>query len=118
VQVFIAPTCAYSPIMARTAHKMGLVSPRIKADVIEVTEFATLMQRYGIRATPLTIINDSIVLTGAIEESAFIQAVSRAAEGKPLTAAETRPGPATPLQSPNQQQPRTLTSGSGLIIPR
>ena len=80
--------------------------------------FEQLIQRYGVRAVPTTVLDDRIVLTGFLHEASLLLNLLRFAEGRPLTAAEARTGPATPLPTaPSQQQPRPIGS-SGLVLPR
>jgi glutaredoxin-like protein len=118
LQVFVTPACAYSPPVARIAFKLGLQSVRVKADVIEIAEFPSIIERHALRATPTTLIGESLALLGAIDEATLVRSIMRVAEGRPQ-AGEAKPGAATPLVTPGQQQqPASVTTGSGLIIPR
>ncbi len=115
LQVMVTPTCPYCPALARTALKLGLGSVRVNADVVEASEFPALVQRYGVRAVPTTVIDERLVLPGAMEEATLLQNIFRVVEGKPLSG-ETRAGAATALSAaaPAQSQ----ASGSGLVLPR
>lgn len=75
VQVFVTPTCPYCPQVARVAHQMGVESEKVRADVIEVSEFPEMARRYGVSGVPKTVINDQVELLGAQPEAAFVQAV-------------------------------------------
>ena len=75
IQVFVTPTCTYSPLMARLAHALALESPLVKSDVIEIQEFPVLGQRLGIQSVPITIINDTIRLTSAVSEPELMEKV-------------------------------------------
>jgi glutaredoxin-like protein len=114
LQVFVTPSCAYSPPVARTALRLGLQNVKVKAEVIEATEFPQLIQRYSLRATPTVVIDEKLVLPGAIEEATLVECLLRAVEGKPL-ASTLNLGPTTPFGQ--TQQPEMRTSASGLIIP-
>lgn len=63
---------------ASLAHKMALVNPHIRADVVEINEFPHLAQRYGVRAVPKVVINERIQFEGALPERAFVEQVLRA----------------------------------------
>ncbi len=63
---------------ARLAHKMAIENDRITADVIEISEYPELAQRYQIFGVPKTVINDSVEVEGAVPEQAFVQEVLRA----------------------------------------
>lgn len=118
LQVLVAPVCQHSPGLARLALKLGLHSPRIQVEVIEAVEFPALVERLGIRATPATVLNDKVLLPGAMDEITLLQAILRVAEGNPLSMSDFKPGPVTMLPVPPQEQQRPATTGSGIILPR
>jgi len=63
---------------------MALANPKIKADVIEATEFPHLVQRYNIRGVPKVVINDRVEFEGAVPEPTFLEQVTKAIEkGRP-----------------------------------
>lgn len=57
---------------------MALEHPLISADVVEVQEFPSLASTYGVRSVPLTVINESIRLLGAVPEAGLLQKVLQA----------------------------------------
>jgi hypothetical protein len=57
---------------------MAIENAHVTADVVEVTEFPHLAQRYSIRGVPKTVINDSVEFTGSVPESQFLEHVQRA----------------------------------------
>ncbi len=61
------------------AHKLASASPHITADVIEITEFPEMAQRYQIFGVPKTVINDQVEFEGAIPEERFVQEALSAA---------------------------------------
>ena len=80
IEVFTTPTCPYCPIMVRMAHKLALMSDRIKADMVASTEFPHLANKYSVLGVPKTIVNDGAVeIDGAMPEPAFVQQMMRAA---------------------------------------
>jgi alkyl hydroperoxide reductase subunit AhpF len=120
LQLLVSPACPYSPAMAAIAYRLGLASSRIHIEVIEAAEFPGPVQRLGVTATPVTLIDDRLLLPGAIDEAALLQAVFRVVDGKPLAAADFKSGPTTPLPQPQSasDQSRPLTSAGGIILPR
>ena len=50
--------------MARVAHQMAIESDRIVADVVEISEFPDMAQRYGVTGVPKIVINDEVELLG------------------------------------------------------
>ena len=119
LQVLVTPACPYCPALVRTAAKMALQNVRVKLDVIEAGEFPAVVQRYGVRAVPTTVINDTAALPGAMDEATLLENILRVVEGKPITAG-TRKLNATALAPANpkpQQKPAQTVTASGLIVP-
>jgi predicted DsbA family dithiol-disulfide isomerase len=54
---------------------MAVESARVTADVIEASEFPELIQRYGVRGVPKTMINGTVGVEGAVPEAALLQRV-------------------------------------------
>ncbi len=73
IQVFVTPTCPYCPQAVVLAQRLALVSDKVRADMVEVTEFPHLGQRYQVMGVPRTVINDDIYLEGAAPEAMLLQ---------------------------------------------
>jgi hypothetical protein len=63
--------------VARLAHKMAIANSHIVADVVEVSEFPDLAQRYVVRGVPKTVINDSVEFLGNVPEATFVEHLQR-----------------------------------------
>jgi predicted DsbA family dithiol-disulfide isomerase len=57
---------------------MALESPHVTADVIEASEFPELIQRYGVRGVPKTVINGTVGVEGAVPEAALLNRLNEA----------------------------------------
>ncbi len=112
VQVFVTPTCSHCPGVARLAHQMALESPHISADVVEISEFPRLAERYRVQAVPVIVIEERVVLVGAMDENALLAQIVQFAQGKTLQPAAGAVGPSSPLE----QRPPERREG-GLILP-
>lgn len=77
IQVFVTPNCPHCPRAAALAHSMALENVLIKADVVEAQEFPTLSQRYSVRSVPLTVINGTIRVLGAVSESDLVSQITK-----------------------------------------
>jgi predicted DsbA family dithiol-disulfide isomerase len=64
------------------AHKLAIENEHITADVVEVSEFIDMAQRYQVRGVPKTVVNDRVEIMGAVPEPRFIQEVLKAIEPK------------------------------------
>ena len=91
---------------------MALESPRIRADVVEISEFPRLAQRYQVRAVPTTVFNDQVLVTGAMDEQALLEQISKIVESGGLAPGPGRTGASTPA-APGPQPPQP----PGLILP-
>ncbi len=79
IQVFVTPTCPYCTVAVRLAHQMAIESPKVRAEMIEATEFPHLGQKYGVYGVPKTIMNETVTLEGAVPEDVFLDQVKKAA---------------------------------------
>ena len=75
IQVFVTPSSAQCPPIARLAHALALENKNITADVVEVEEFPTLGQQYGIRSVPVTVVNELTQIAGVVTEAEFVEKI-------------------------------------------
>ena len=78
IQVFVTPTCPYCTTAVRLGHQFAIESPRIKADMVESTEFPHLAQKHNVFGVPKTVINEKISIEGAVPEETFLEHVLKA----------------------------------------
>ena len=64
----------------RLAHQFTLENDFIRADMVEATEFPHLVQRYGVRGVPRTVVNETVSIEGALPEPAYLDRVLQAVE--------------------------------------
>ena len=57
---------------------MAIANLHVVADVVEVSEFPDLVNRYGVRGVPQTVINESVQFVGNVPEAVFRQHLERA----------------------------------------
>jgi hypothetical protein len=57
---------------------MAIANAHIVADVVEVSEFPDLAQRYAVRGVPKTVINETVEFLGNVPESMFVEHIQRA----------------------------------------
>lgn len=62
----------------RLAHQFALESGLITGDMVEATEFPHLVQRYGVRGVPKTVVNETVFIEGAVPEDAYLSKVLEA----------------------------------------
>jgi predicted DsbA family dithiol-disulfide isomerase len=57
------------------AHKLAIENEHVTADVVEVSEFIDVAQRYRVQGVPKTVVNDRVEIMGALPEPRFVQEV-------------------------------------------
>lgn len=72
LQVFVSPTCPYCPQAVILAHQLAFYSDMVKADMVEVSEFPELTQKYSVQGVPRTVINEKWFQEGAAPEPMII----------------------------------------------
>ncbi|MCH2509391.1 MAG: thioredoxin family protein [Dehalococcoidia bacterium] len=75
IQVFVTPTSAECPPIARLAHALALENQNITADVVETEEFPALTQKYSVRSVPCTVVNELTQIPGLVTESEFVEKI-------------------------------------------
>jgi len=78
IQVFVTLTCPYCPTAASLAHKFALENDLVRADVVDISEFPHLGQKYSVMGVPKTVINEQIEIVGAVPEAQLIAHVLHA----------------------------------------
>ncbi len=72
LQVFVTPTCPYCPKAVILAQQMAFYSDKVKADMVEVSEFPHLGQKYNVQGVPRTVINETAFQEGAAPEAMIL----------------------------------------------
>jgi glutaredoxin-like protein len=106
LRVFVTPTCQYCPLMMRIVFQMAMVSPHVRAETIEITEFPELAERYQVRAVPLTVIADQVAIPGMVDEKDVVKELMKLARAH----APAEPPPRARIERGKERQ-------SGLYIP-
>jgi protein-disulfide isomerase len=73
IQVFVTPACPYCTQAAMLAQQFAMENPLIRTDIIEVTEFPHLGQKYSVMGVPKVVINETHGFEGAMPENAFVE---------------------------------------------
>ncbi|MCF7929650.1 MAG: thioredoxin family protein [Spirochaetales bacterium] len=78
LQVFVTPSCPYCPRAVVLAHKMAYYSDRVTGDMVEVTEFPHLGNKYSVQGVPRTVINENDFQEGAAPEQTMLEKIKSA----------------------------------------
>ncbi len=66
LEIMVTLTCPYCPRMVRLAHQLAFVNENVRADMVDVGEFPTLLERYHVHGVPLTVVNELRAFEGAL----------------------------------------------------
>ncbi len=75
IQVFVTPTCPHCPGPVMVGHKLAMLNPHIKADMVEATTFPGLSQKYGVRGVPKIVINETSGFVGSQPLGKFMEVI-------------------------------------------
>ncbi len=75
IQVFVNLTCPHCPAAATIAHKLAVENDFIRADIIDVSEFPHLAQKYSVMGVPKIVINEKVEFSGAFNQDLFAEHV-------------------------------------------
>lgn len=59
----------------RLAQKMAIENENIRADMVEVSEFPYLANKYHVMGVPMTVVNETTMLEGARPEHLLVDEV-------------------------------------------
>lgn len=66
ILLFISPGCAVCPHQLRSLATVMLASPRVILDVVDTSLEPELAARYEVRAVPMTVVDDELVMMGVV----------------------------------------------------
>jgi len=75
LQVFVTPTCPYCPGAVILAHRMAYYSPKVKAGMVEASEFPDMAQKYNVMGVPRTVINETEFQEGSAPEDMLVEKI-------------------------------------------
>lgn len=75
IQVLVSLTCPYCPRMVHLAHQFAFLNDRIRADMVEVSEFPDIIKKYDVKGVPRTVINEIRIFDGLVPSGRFFMEV-------------------------------------------
>lgn len=73
VKVFVLPSCPFCPTVARHAYRAAIGSQNVTTEVIDTSAFPELAARHSVAGVPKMVLNDSMDITGAVDEVDFFE---------------------------------------------
>jgi len=78
IKVFVLHTCPFCPTVVRHAYRAAMGSPKVTAEVIDSSVFTDLAVRHSVTGVPKVVLNDTVDLTGAVQEVQFFEKLREA----------------------------------------
>lgn len=78
IKVFVLPTCTFCPIVARHAYRAAIESKMVTTEIIDSSVFVQLSEKHLVQGVPKVVLNDIVDMTGAVNESAFMEKLREA----------------------------------------
>jgi len=78
LEVMTTLTCQYCPEMVRVAHELAFACDKIRADMVESSEFPELVKKYEVTGVPKTMINGVHSFVGALPAPAAYMEIIKA----------------------------------------
>jgi glutaredoxin-like protein len=77
IKVFITLSCPHCPGAVQTAHRLAMLNPNVKAEMIEANTFQELSMKFKVSGVPKIIINDGAELLGNQPVDKFLSEIER-----------------------------------------
>ena len=77
IKVFITLSCPHCPGAVQTAHRLAMLNPNVKAEMIEANTFQDLSMKFKVSGVPKIIINDGAELLGNQPVDKFLSEIER-----------------------------------------
>jgi glutaredoxin len=82
ITVLVAAACPHCPTVVRMVLAFAAHQPLLNVNIVDVTQFVDLIDRYKVRSTPTVIINDAATYVGQVSEEQIVNhLVSEGKEG-------------------------------------
>ena len=85
VLVLIAPVCPHCPRVVRQVLSMAVRQPLISAVVVDAVQFHDMADRFKVKATPTTIINEALTLVGQVELPQLVEKILESGTAESFT---------------------------------
>ena len=82
IKVFVSPFCPHCAKVIENVNSLAVENPNVKVEIVDVSVYPELAEKYGITSAPTTIINDSVRLIGYISKEEVVKWIEKAEDKK------------------------------------
>ncbi len=75
LEYFISPTCPYTWPGGKTLLRLAMASDLLSLDIINVTDFRDVAEKYNVRGIPMTVVNGKGEFYGSLSEKDFVTVI-------------------------------------------
>jgi len=80
MQVMVTLTCPYCPKAVHIAHQFAMENEKIRSDMVEVSGFPHIAQKYSVQGVPRTVINETNFIEGAVPGKTVLLEIMKSVE--------------------------------------
>lgn len=77
IKVFVTMSCPHCPGAVQNAHRLAMLNPNIKAEMIEAQTYYDLSMKYNVSGVPKIVINETQELLGNQPIQAFLNEINK-----------------------------------------
>jgi hypothetical protein len=86
VLVLVASVCPHCPHAVRAALGLALYHPAIRVTVADALQFPDMVERFRVKSTPTTIVNEGLTIVGQINVPQLVESIVNSGKSGTLTA--------------------------------
>jgi len=80
VKVFVTPASPYCPSAVITAMRLAAANPHVSAEMVDISLFPFLGEKYGVHGVPRVVINEEPAFDGSLPDDLYVEELLRIAE--------------------------------------
>jgi alkyl hydroperoxide reductase subunit AhpF len=77
IKLFVTPDCTKCPIAAELLYQLPIINEKINLEIIDITTYAELGEKYRVLSVPKIILNDKIELPGSFPPNILLKMLSK-----------------------------------------
>jgi len=77
VKVFVSPFCPHCAKVIENVNSLAVENPNLRVEIIDVSYYPEMAERYGVVSAPTTVINDCIKLIGYLSVEEIVEWIEK-----------------------------------------
>jgi len=77
IKLFVTPDCTKCPIAAELLYQLPIINEKISLEIIDITTYAELGEKYRVLSVPKIVLNDKIELPGSFPPNILLKMLAK-----------------------------------------